>query len=104
MNIVIPDIDTYLLDLVDLQSMAILQQVNKYFHKIISAKPITDQWETINDIKLKLPDKFKGACEMDFLEYAEYLIGVYEIDMHVDNEYTFRWSCVNGHFEIDLVD
>ena len=56
MNIIIPDIDIYLIDFVDLQSMPVLQQVNRYFHKIITEKPIMSQWKIINGMRLKLPD------------------------------------------------
>ena len=101
MSIIIPDIDTYLLDLVDLRSIANLQQVNKYFHKIITAKPIMNQWKVINNMRLKSPnDKFMGACGSGFLAYAKYLIREYKIDIHADNEYAFQCSCINGYSEI----
>ena len=101
MNIVIPDIDTYMIDFADLHTMAILQQVNKYFNKIITAKPIMRQWKVINNMQLDLPnDKFIEACKRGFLAYAKYLFGAYEIDIHANNDYAFQLSCENGHIEV----
>ena len=103
MNIIIPDIDKYIVDLVDLHSLANLLLVNKFFNTIISAKPVMSQWKYLNSIQIDTTNNiFKKACSLGFVEYANYLINGNTIDIHADNEYAFRCSCLNGHINIAL--
>ena len=101
MNLVIPDIDKYILDLVDLRSLANLILVNKYFYELISTKPIMGQWKCIINMKSEsINSIFIQACAVGFLEYAIYLVNEIDIDIHVYNDYAFRWSCRNGHLKL----
>ena len=75
MNIILPDIDKYIVELVDLHSLANLMLVNKFFYKVIFAKPIMNQWKHINNMNLDtIGDILIETCEMGFLEYAHYLM------------------------------
>ena len=101
MNIIIPDIDKHIVNLVDLRSLANLLLVNKFFNTIITAKPIMDQWKHIKNIKSEtITDIFIETCEMGFLEYAIYLVNENIIDIHALNDNAFRWSCCNGHLKL----
>ena len=101
MNIIISDIDKYIVDLVDLRTLANLLLVNKFFYEYISVKPVMYQWKRINSMKLyTINDIFTKICGMGFLEYAKYFVNENEIDIHAYNDYAFRLSCENGHLEL----
>ena len=101
MNIIIPDIDKHIVNLVDLRSLANLLLVNKFFHTIIIAKPIMEQWKHLNSMKLgTINDIFIETCKMGFLEYAIYLVNENIIDIHADNDCAFRMCCQNGHLKL----
>ena len=101
MNILIPDIDTYIVGLVDLRSLANLLLVNKFFYKLISTKSVMNQWKRLSSMRLEsINGIFEHACSLGFLEYAKYLVNENDIDIHTSNDYAFRWSCYNGHLEI----
>ena len=98
MNIIIPDIDKYIVNLADLQTLAKMVLVNKFFHKFISAKPVMDQWKHITGLKLDTINYiFIEACKMGFLEYAIYLVNKNIIDIHAHKDSAFSLSCANGH-------
>ena len=101
MNLLIPDIDKYIVDLVDLQTLANLLLVNKFFNAIITAKPVMNQQKHIKYMNLATnTDIFIKACKMGFLEYAIYLVNENTIDIHADNDNAFRLSCHNGHLKL----
>ena len=101
MNIIIPDIDKYIVNLVDLQPLANLLLVNKFYHTIITVKPIMEQWKHINSMELDtINDMFKKTCKREFLEYAIYLVNKNIIDIHADNDYAFRMCCQYGHLNL----
>ena len=101
MNIIIPDIDKYIISLSDLRSLVNLLSVNKFFHRIISIKPIIHQWKHINSIESgAINNIFLKTCKMGFLEYANYLVNEHNIDIHAENNYAFRQSCLKGHLKL----
>ena len=98
MNIIIPDIDIYIINFLDLPSMANLLCTNTSFLKIISTKPIMSQWKNINNAKLgSIESIFLEICKRGFLEYVVDLFNRHEINIHADNDNAFQWSCGNGH-------
>ena len=100
MNIIIPDIDKYIVDLADLQLLSNLLCVNKFFRDIISVKPIMIQRKYMIDKNiLSVKCIFTEACRNGFLEYAVYLVDKYNVDIHMDNENAFRICCEYGHIE-----
>ena len=101
MNIIIPDIDKYIVNLVDLRSLTNLLLVNKFFYEIIIAKPVMDQQKQINDMQLRtITDIFIEACGRGFLEYTIYLVNENKIDIRAVNDYAFRYSCRYGHLKL----
>ena len=101
MDIIIPDIGKYIVDLIDLRSLANLLLVNKFFNTIISAKTLTHQWKHINSMKLDTIDSiFAETCKLGFLEYAKYLVNENKIDIHIYGDYVFVLICYNGHKDV----
>jgi ankyrin repeat protein len=64
---------------------------------------ITDQQlHVLKTLRLKkesLEDWFQSACRNGHLEVVKYLVSL-GVDIHVWEEYGFRWACMNGHLEV----
>jgi hypothetical protein len=45
---------------------------------------------------------FNLACKFGNLEEAKQLYALHKnnINIHIDDEYAFRWSCINGHLKV----
>ena len=101
MNIIIPDIDPYIVNLVEPDMLSNLLLVNKFFHNLIIDRNIFCQWKAMRNM-LFAPTEiiFSEICKRGFLEYATYLIDNHDIDIHNNNEYAFRLSCRYGQLKI----
>lgn len=97
---IIPDIDRYIVDLVDLQSLFRLLHTNKFFYKLISTKPVFEQRKKIAYLTygMKKSVVFVTACRMGFLEYATYLAS--KNNKYVDIYHAFNMSCKNGYLNV----
>ena len=58
MNIIIPDIDIYIIKSLDLPELTNLMLVNKFFHNEISIMPIVKQWTRSSLIREAYNRKF----------------------------------------------
>ena len=100
MNILIPDIDKYIANILDLQSLANLLLVNKFFHGLIITKPVMKQWKHIHSMNLaEIDDIFIETCGLGYLECAIYLVNENDIDIHTRIESAFKSSCEKRAFK-----
>lgn len=120
-NIIIPDIDKIIVDMVNLTSLANLILVNNFFHNLISTKPVMSQWKFTKSAEFKSyisayyyscnyhVSILIGLCHYGFLEYAKYFVSKHSINFNTDNGFNtdigfyhvFINSCTGGY--IDMV-
>lgn len=101
-NIIIPDIDSRIVDLADLPTLVKLSSTNKYFYELIVTKPIVKQWKIIKKMSYgTIYDLLVAACQKGFLEYAIYLHDRINdrINVNVDHDSLFDWACIGGHLD-----
>lgn len=86
-----------------------LMLINKYFCKNVNDNIIFSEFKNFSCTRLevyrictKLNEKFLKACQYNYPHAAKYLLEKYtdKINIHIENEYAFRWSCSNDHLEI----
>jgi hypothetical protein len=45
-------------------------------------------------------EAFQIGYEKGFLEFTKWFYRSARIDIHLDNEYAFRWACGRGHLDV----
>lgn len=98
MSILMPDIDKYVMHMLDPQYLCVMTTVNRFFHKIIEDMPIIEQWRCIRPYRLKSTnDQFVKACKLGFIEYVLYLKRNFDIDIHYQRDKAFYECCVENN-------
>lgn len=103
MNIIIPDIDKLIINLLDIPELIHMVCTNKYFHEIITKMTLYCQWRIIRCKyhDLYLNSLFTEVCRHGYLAYSKSLISRYSsINLHHYAEHPFQLCCHNGHFEM----
>lgn len=103
MNIIIPDIDPLIINLLDLPELAIMVSTNKYFHSIVVKIPLYIQWRDVRNEfpNFKPSSLFQCLCKKGYLDYAISLIQRHQyIDIHNINEYAFQLACRSGNLDL----
>lgn len=118
MNIVMPDIDCYILGMLTLPDLINTTCINKYFHNYVTKIPIYNQWRIIKESPIGLGGVhnvaqvyFIEACSRGFTDYAKFIITNTKIvcsnlsgfkagpsiDISAYGGYALIYSCTNGH-------
>lgn len=88
-----------------------LMLINKYFYKIVNYNKIflemKDFYQKKDDLTIftdceSYCQDFLKTCQYGYPYVAKYLFKKYmnKINIHIGNEYAFRYSCYGGHLEI----
>lgn len=98
MNILIPDIDTYMLNFLDLPELLQMACVNKFFNRSVNSVQIVEQCQKLryyntNDVK------FYQACVNGYLTFAKYILCKFP-DMEIDRFDVFSPVCNNNHIDV----
>ena len=106
MSIIIQDLDSYLLSLLDLPDLIALMKISHYYFDKIQQIKIVNEWKDLNRKIFSREKIFSMACKRGYLIYAKWLLDKYKFDIHADNETIFGWACKKGHFDISkwLID
>ena len=83
-----------------------INQINKYNKKLIKNNKFYKKLKEIHEKKIydydfkylnKNQKYFTKACYYGYIDIVKYLYKKYQLNIHVNSEIAFRYSCGNGH-------